>query len=151
MGKSKSIELKRTTDLAFNNLTLIPGMKHLKLWDSIIRFGLTFKFSVVTLTVVLFCFLWYWWIMSIITLIPAAYAQYSPSIQGLLFSGLLGTWFSELFCSGRLSDWLVQRLSNGNGGAQVPERRLWLVYPAAFFGTSKSTSYETTWLMFTVF
>jgi hypothetical protein len=137
---SKGIDLKRTTNLRFINLTPVPGMKHPKPWDSIVRFGLTFKFLVVTLTVVSFCFMWYWWIMSIITFIPAAYVQYSPSIQGLLFSGLLlGTWFSELFCSGRLSDWLISRLNEGNGNTRVPETRLWLVYPAALLSSSKCT------------
>ncbi|KAI9810661.1 MAG: hypothetical protein M1827_006120 [Pycnora praestabilis] len=51
---------------------------------------------------------------------------------GLLFLGLLlGTLFSEVFCSGRLSDWLVARLTKQNGGVRVAEMRLWLAYPAA--------------------
>lgn len=50
----------------------------------------------------------------------------------LLFVGLIiGTLFSEVFCSGRLSDWIVVKLAKRNGGMKTPEMRLWLVYPAA--------------------
>lgn len=67
-----------------------------------------------------------------ITMIPAAYPQYSPLIQGLLFLGLLaGTVVSEVCCSGRLSDYIVKRQARQNGGVRVAEMRLWLVYPAA--------------------
>lgn len=68
-----------------------------------------------------------------ITMIPAAYPQYTPLIQGLLFLGLLvGTVVSEVCCSGRLSDYIVKRLAKRNGGVRVAEMRLWLVYPAVF-------------------
>ena len=131
-GDTEKPELKRTTDLPFLNFRPVPGMRHPRPWDSLLRFGVTFKYPVVVLAVVVFCFSWYWWILSIITMVPAAYAQYSPSTQGLLFLGLLlGTWFSELFCSGRLSDWLVHRLEKQKSGVRLPETRLWVVYPAA--------------------
>ena len=44
---------------------------------------------------------------------------------------IVGTLFSEVFCSGRLSDWLVVKLAKRNGGFKTPEMRLWLAYPAA--------------------
>lgn len=137
-GSIADVDLKRTTDLPFINMRPVPGLRHPKPWDSIIRFGLTFKYPVVVLTVAVYCFSWYWWILSIVTQIPAAYAQYNPSTQGLLFLGLLwGTWFAELFCSGSLSDWLVHKLEEQNNGIRVPENRLWLAYPAAFLSASK--------------
>jgi hypothetical protein len=137
-GTTEQVELKRTTNLSFINFQPIPGMRHPKPWDSMLRFFLTFRYPVVVLSAGIFCFAWYWWLLSVVTFIPAAYAQYSPSIQGLMFVGLLlGSWFAELFCSGRLSDWIVQRLRKKNGGVQVAETRLWLAYPAAFLSASK--------------
>ena len=50
--------------------------------------------------------------------------------QGLLFIGLiLGTALAEALCSGRLSDYLVAKLSAV--GSRTPEHRLWLYWPAA--------------------
>ena len=67
---------------------------------------------------------------------PAAYANYSLQVQGLFFLGLiLGTVFAEIFCSGRLSDWLMVRLSKQNNGIRKPEMRLWLGYPAAILSS----------------
>jgi hypothetical protein len=132
------VDLKRTKTLPFINIKPVPGMRHPKAWDSVVRFILTFKFPVVVLAVLIYCFAWYWWILSIITMIPAAYPQYAPQIQGLLFLGLLlGTLFSEIFCSGRLSDWLVLRLTMSNNNVRVAEMRLWLAYPAALLSASK--------------
>ena len=63
---------------------------------------------------------------------PMAYENRSTQIQGLLFLGLIvGIIFSEVFCSGRLSDWLVSRLARKNNDSRVPEMRLWLGFPAA--------------------
>ncbi|CAI4214097.1 unnamed protein product [Parascedosporium putredinis] len=125
------IELPRTTALPFLNFKPVPGLRHPKPWDTIIRFALTFKQPVVALAVLGYSFIWYWWVLSVVTMAPAAYAQYTPLIQGLLFIGLLlGTVFSEIFCSGRLSDWIVARLAKKNGGSRIPEMRLWLAYPA---------------------
>ena len=124
--------VKRTTGLSFFHCKPIPAIKHPKPWDSIVRFFFTFKYPVVSLLVFVFCFSWYWWVMSIVTLIPAAYPQYKSSIQGLLFLGLLlGSWSAELVCSGRLSDALMRRLAKKNGNKVEPTMRLWLAYPAA--------------------
>ncbi|KAK5077894.1 hypothetical protein LTR51_000076 [Lithohypha guttulata] len=124
-------ELPRTKKLPFVNVVRpVPGMRHPKPWDSVIRFALTFKFLAVVVAVLSYCFLWYWWVLSVITMLPAAYLDYTPLIQGLLFIGLLlGTLFAEICLGGRLSDNLVARLAKQNGGQRLPEQRLWLAYP----------------------
>ncbi|KAI9809782.1 MAG: hypothetical protein M1825_000215 [Sarcosagium campestre] len=125
-------DLKRTKTLPFVNVKPVPGLRHPKPWDTLVRFLLTFKYPAVAVTVFIYCFAWYWWILSVITLIPVAYIQYTPQIQGLLFLGLiLGTLVSEIACSGRLSDIIVLRLAKKNDGIRVAEMRLWLAYPAA--------------------
>ena len=139
-GNATEVDLRRTKKLLFLNAAPVPGMRHPKPWDSFVRFAITFKFPVVVISVLIYCFAWYWWILSIITMIPSAYAQYSPQIQGLLFIGLLlGTLASEIFCSGRLSDWLVWRLTKRNDNVRVAEMRLWLAYPAASLSASKNS------------
>lgn len=138
--EASEVELKRTTTLPFINVKPVPGMRHPKPWDSLLRFFLTFKFPIVVIAVGAYCFTWYWWILSIITMLPAAYVSYSPQIQGLLFIGLLlGTLFSEIVCSGRLSDSIVSKLTKKNDGIRVPEMRLWLAYPAALLSASTSS------------
>ncbi|KAK8045461.1 major facilitator superfamily transporter [Apiospora rasikravindrae] len=123
---------KRTRELPFVNVAPVPGVRHPKLYDTVTRFLKTFKYAVVPISVMTYCFAWYWWVLSVVTLVPVAYADYSPQIQGLLFIGLIiGTLVSEIFCSGRLSDWIVVRLAHRNAGVKTPEMRLWLVYPAA--------------------
>ncbi|SMR62884.1 unnamed protein product [Zymoseptoria tritici ST99CH_3D1] len=131
-GEKTTEEVKRTKTLPYVSVKPLPGMQHPKVWDTIIRFGKTFKYAVVPISIGVYCFGWYWWLLSIITLIPVAYATYSPQIQGLLFIGLIvGTLFSEIFCSGRLSDWLVVKLAAKSGSGKTPEMRIWLLYPAA--------------------
>lgn len=129
---ASATDLPRTKKLPFINiLKPVPGMRHPKAWDSIVRFILTFRFLAVVTAVVGYCFLWYWWVLSVITMLPAAYVDYSPLIQGLLFIGLLlGTLLSEVLVGGRLSDVIVHRLAQKNGGHRLPEMRLWLAYPA---------------------
>ena len=125
-------DLKRTKNLIFLNFRPVPGMRHPAPWASCIRFLLTFKYPIVVISVLIYCFAWYWWILSVITMLPLAYPNYSPQIQGLLFLGLLiGTLFSEIFFSGRLSDFIVTKLAKKNNGVRIPEMRLWLAYPAA--------------------
>ena len=139
-GNAKEVDLKRTKKLMFLNIVPIPGMRHPKPWDSFVRFGITFKFPAVVISVLIFCFAWYWWVLSIITMIPSAYVQYSPQIQGLLFIGLLlGTLASEIFFSGRLSDWLVLKLTWRNDNIRIAEMRLWLAYPAALLSASEDS------------
>lgn len=131
-------DLRRTKTLPFINLRPIPGMRHPKPWDSVTRFFITFKFPTVSIAVIGYCFLWYWWVLSVITMVPAAYANYTPLIQGLLFLGLLlGTIVSEIFCSGRLSDYIVERLAKKRDDTRVAEMRLWLAYPAILVTAGK--------------
>ncbi|KAL2416781.1 hypothetical protein ABEF95_002361 [Exophiala dermatitidis] len=126
-----SVSLTRTKSLPYFNVTPVPGMRHPTYYDSVLRFVLTWKFLAVTIPVLTYCFVWYWWILSVITMLPAAYPDYKPQIQGLLFLGLLlGTLFAEAFLGGSLSDWVCSRLARRNGGVRLPEMRLWLVYPA---------------------
>lgn len=138
LNSAKDIDLPRTRKLFFLNFKPVPGMRHPKPWDSIVRFFLTFQFPVVVIAVLGYSFVWYWWVLSVITMLPAAYAQYTPLIQGLLFLGLLlGTLFSEIFCSGRLSDYIVATLAKKNSNVRVAEMRLWLAYPAILITASK--------------
>jgi hypothetical protein len=131
-------DLRRTKNLPFINWRPIPGIPHPKPWDSLIRFVLTFQLPAVVIAVLGYSFVWYWWVLSVITMVPAAYATYSPLIQGMLFLGLLlGTVISEVCFSGRLSDYIVNKLSKRNGNIRVPEMRLWLAYPAILLTTSK--------------
>lgn len=135
------VNIKRTSKLPVLNVRPVPGIRHPKPWTSMFHFILTFKYPLLVIAVGTYCFAWYWWILSIVTMIPAAYAQYSPQIQGLLFIGLLlGTVFSEIFCSGALSDYIVARLARKNNGVRVPEMRLWLAYPAILLTASKNWS-----------
>ncbi|GKT56345.1 MFS transporter [Colletotrichum tofieldiae] len=65
-------------------------------------------------------------------MIPVAYIDHSPQIQGLSIIGLIvGTLVSKIFFSGKLSDWLIVRLAKRNGGVKTTEMRLWLANPAA--------------------
>lgn len=65
-------------------------------------------------------------------MLPGAYPDYNPQVQGLLFLGfILGTLISEMLFSGGLSDYLVQRAARNNNGERIPEKRLLLYFPAA--------------------
>lgn len=129
--KPYTSSIPRTRTLPFFNLRPIPGLNHPYPWSALHRFLLTFRLPVIVLAVAGYSFTWYWWVLSIITMVPAAYASYTPLIQGLLFLGLLlGTVVSEVLMSGRMSDALMQVLSRRNGGVRVPEMRLWMAYPA---------------------
>ncbi|KAF2839660.1 major facilitator superfamily transporter [Patellaria atrata CBS 101060] len=127
------VDLPRSKMLPFINVKPVPGMRHPKPWDAALRFVLTFKFLAVFLSVFFYSFAFYWWLLCVITMLPIAYETYQPHIQGLLFIGLiLGTLFSELFTSGKLSDIIIRRLVKKNNGIKTAEMRLWLAYPAAF-------------------
>jgi hypothetical protein len=128
---ASAVELRRTKLLPFVNWKPVPGMQHPKPWDAAVRCVLLLKFAPVWMAVMIYCYLWYWWVLSVITMLPAAYLDYTPQIQGLLFIGLLlGTLFAEVALGGRLSDSICARLAKRNGGVRIPEMRLWLIYPA---------------------
>jgi MFS family permease len=126
------VHVPKTKKLPFINVTPLPGMQHPKIYDTLVRFIKTFKYAVVPLSIITYCFGWYWWVLSVVTLVPVAYEQYQPQIQGLLFLGLIiGTLISEILFSGSLSDWIVVKLAKANNNQKTPEMRLWLAYPAA--------------------
>ncbi|KAL3432598.1 major facilitator superfamily domain-containing protein [Aspergillus tetrazonus] len=125
------VDIPRTKALPFLNLRPLPALPTVPFYTPLVRFMYLFTLPTIPLAVLGYSFLWYWWVLSVITMLPAAYPSYSPSIQGLLFIGLLlGTVVSEVLCSGRLSDALVARLAKRNGGVRVAEMRIWGVYPA---------------------
>ncbi|KAK6381314.1 hypothetical protein LTS17_004371 [Exophiala oligosperma] len=131
-----TVTLPRTKKLPYFNHKPLPGMRHPAIYDATLRFVLTSRFMAAFLPVFAYCFLWYWWILSVITMLPAAYPNYKPQIQGLLFIGLLlGTLFAEVFLGGHLSDIVCSRLAKRNGGVRVPEMRLWLIYPAGLLSS----------------
>jgi len=92
------------------------------------------SYPTIVIAVLGYCFLLYWWLLSLLTMFPVAYPDFGPDIQGLLMIGLiLGTILSEVFVSGRLSDWIVIKLARRNNNIRTPEMRLWLWYPAIIF------------------
>lgn len=139
--KASAVNLPRTKKLPFFNFKPIPGMRHPRPWDSCIRFLLTFRLFAVTTGVLAYCFLWYWWTLSILTMVPAAYADKSPQTQGLLFLGLfIGTLVAEVGFSGRLSDWVSNKLTRRNNNIRLPEMRIWFIYPSLILSSSKFCS-----------
>ncbi|KIM25181.1 hypothetical protein M408DRAFT_220950 [Serendipita vermifera MAFF 305830] len=137
---------------SFLNYKPIPGLPHPKLWSTAVNCIRLFTYPKVCIPIVFYCWTWYWFIMCPITMIPAAFPDYSPQSQGLLFLGLIiGTIIAEVFCSGRLSDFLVTKLSKS--GHRSPEHRLWLYWPAslatviglALFGSS--VQYQWHWIV----
>ncbi|KAA8908822.1 major facilitator superfamily domain-containing protein [Sphaerosporella brunnea] len=128
--------IPRTRRLPFFNFKKVPGVGAQKPYDSLIYFLKTWSYPNVAIAVFFYAFAWYWWILSVITYLPVAYKDYKPEIQGLLFMGLiLGTLFSELLCSGTLSDIIMLKLAKRNNDVRIPEMRLWLVYPAVLITT----------------
>jgi MFS family permease len=82
-GKEKG-EVKRTKTLGMANVKPLPGMTHPKVWDTLVRFIKTFKFAAVSVAVMTYCFGWYWWVLSVVTLVPVAYGEAYPDahVQG---------------------------------------------------------------------
>ena len=110
----------------------IPGVFHPKPWSTLNTFCKLWTYPTLVISVCGYVFFHYWWIVTLLTMIPAAYYNYKIQIQGLFFAGpLIGVLFAEAFCSGSLSDWLVARLARRNGGQRLPEMRLWIGHPAA--------------------
>ncbi|QRV87744.1 major facilitator superfamily transporter [Ceratobasidium sp. AG-Ba] len=123
--------------LPWLNLRTLPGtMNRPKPWDSTLRFLQLFAFPNVAVTIMFYCWTWYWFILCVITMLPGAYPDYNPQVQGLLFLGfIVGTLISELLFSGGLSDYLVRRAALKNNGERIPEKRLLLYFPAAILTT----------------
>jgi len=79
---SKVPDTPRTKTLPYLNVKPVPSLKHPKPWTALFRFGLLFKFVVISASVSIFCFGWYWWILTVVTMLPVAYITYSPQTQG---------------------------------------------------------------------
>lgn len=79
---SEHLNIPKTKRLPFLNVTPLPGVKHPKPYDTIVRFIKTFKYVVVPISIMTYCFGWYWWVLSVVTLVPIAYEAYPPHIQG---------------------------------------------------------------------
>ena len=75
-------QIKKTKDLGLLNVMPVPGVRHPKVYDTPVRFVKTFKYAVVPISVMTYCFGWYWWVLSVVTLVPVAYETYTPQIQG---------------------------------------------------------------------
>ena len=118
-------------------LTTTPsGVTGQKPYDALVYFLKTWTYPNVVIAIFSYAFAWYWWVLSVVTYLPVAYIQYKPEIQGLLFIGMiLGTLFSEVFCSGALSDRIMLQLTTRNNGVRLPEMRLWLLYPAVLISS----------------
>ncbi|KAJ1309037.1 hypothetical protein OPQ81_004718 [Rhizoctonia solani] len=107
-----------------------------KPWGSVLHFLRLFAFPNIAITIIFFCWTWYWFILCVITMLPGAYPDYNPQVQGLLFLGfIVGTLISEMLFSGGLSDYLVQRSMQRTNGERIPEKRLLLYFPAAVLTT----------------
>lgn len=72
---------KRTKQLSFINIHPIPGRKNRSVAASILECLGVAKHYSVSIAITAYCFSWYWWIMSVITMIPTAYADYSIQVQ----------------------------------------------------------------------
>jgi len=61
-GGKEGGAVKRTKGLGLGlgNVKPLPGMTHPKVWDTLVRFAKTFKYSVVAVAVMTYCFGWYW-------------------------------------------------------------------------------------------
>ncbi|KAG8898196.1 hypothetical protein FRB99_007606 [Tulasnella sp. 403] len=116
----------------FLNFRPITGLRSSRPWDTALRFVRMFAYPNIVVSIMFYCWSWYWFILCVITMLPAAYPNYKPHIQGLLFLGLIiGTVVAEIFFSGSLSDRMVDRLSKSGRRPRTPEMRLWLFWPAA--------------------
>ncbi|KAG8928706.1 hypothetical protein FRC02_006581 [Tulasnella sp. 418] len=122
--------------LPFLNFRTIPGIKAPQPWDTTVRFFRMFAYPNVAISIMFYCWSWYWFILCVITMIPAAYPTYTAQVQGLLFLGLiLGTVVGEAFFSGTLSDRIVAFISRTRKQPRTPEMRLWLFWPASILSS----------------
>ncbi|KAJ5366841.1 hypothetical protein N7541_000782 [Penicillium brevicompactum] len=125
-----SINIKRTSQLPFLNFKKIGGVYHPKPWATVVIFFKMFAHPVIVLPVLAFSFFAYWWIISIVTLVPIAYPDRSLIGQGVMFIGLLvGTLMAEALVSGRLGDHIIGRATARGDLPQTPEMRIWMGYP----------------------
>ncbi|KAJ0115607.1 hypothetical protein J7T55_010430 [Diaporthe amygdali] len=143
--------LRRTTQLPFLTFRAIPGVQHPAPWQTVVDFFRIFALPIIAIPIITFSLSLYWWIISVETMVPVAYANYSIIGQGLLFLGLIvGTLTAEILFSGWVGDLIVGKLSTGRGIARTPEMRIWLAYPGiimfaaglVLWGSSIENSYH---------
>ncbi|ODV92043.1 hypothetical protein CANCADRAFT_81362 [Tortispora caseinolytica NRRL Y-17796] len=153
------ITLKRTMQLPLLTYGPIPGIAPVKPWDTLWRFLRLIPYVQMSVPVFLFCFFCYWWMISVITMIPAIFVDDSASVQGLMFLGLaIGTLVAEILCSGTLSDYIMNKRVK-RGLPRTPEPRLWLMYPGvilttiglALFGAMAEGNWHWMWAQFSSF
>ncbi|KIW64825.1 hypothetical protein PV04_09732 [Phialophora macrospora] len=129
-------DFKRTKQIKFWHPIKIPGINHPKPWESMVRFIKTFAYPRIVFSLLPYIFLQYWCVVGFLTMLPAVYFDKKLQIQGALYLGLVvGTVFAEIFCSGKLSDWISGQMAKRNNNKRTPEMRLWLGYPGAILGT----------------
>jgi hypothetical protein len=132
-GLAQSIESPAVHILnpPYISLRPIPGLLHPYLYSTTLRFLRLFTFPNVAIPIIFYCWTWYLFILCVITMLPAAYPNYTPQVQGLLFLGfIIGTIIAEFASSGALSDRIVRRLIK-NGRERAPEMRLPFYIPAS--------------------
>jgi len=83
-GRGLDLAPTRTKKLGWTQVKPLPGMKHPRVYDTVVRFAKTWKYAMVPVAVMTYCFGWYWWVLSVVTLVPVAYAETYPEahVQG---------------------------------------------------------------------
>jgi hypothetical protein len=69
---------RRTKGLGWANVKPLEGIKHPRVWDTLVRFGKTWRLTSIVAAIMSYCFGWYLFILSVVTLIPIAYGELYP-------------------------------------------------------------------------
>ncbi|TVY29260.1 putative transporter [Lachnellula hyalina] len=134
--QSRPLDIPKTLQLGYLNVKKVPGVPHPKPWMTTVQFIRLFNYPTIVISVMSYCFFQYWWVTSVTSLVPDAYATDAPNIQGAKLVGLLvGLLAAEVLCSGALSDKIMVILTRKNNGKRVPEMRLYLGFPAAIISS----------------
>ncbi|KAG8904722.1 hypothetical protein FRB99_001308, partial [Tulasnella sp. 403] len=113
----------------FLNLQPIPGLVAPRSWDYAMRFFRMFTFPNVAVSIILYAWGWYGTFYFALFLLEDLHWEGGDS--PLFYVGLLvGTFLSEIFFSGTLSDTLVRHMTRSRKIPRNPEMRLWLMWPA---------------------
>ncbi|KAF3808856.1 putative MFS-type transporter [Colletotrichum gloeosporioides] len=127
--------VKRTKSLRFWKVQQLQVGSRRRTFMTAIRFMKLLTQPRLMCAIIPYIFFQYWWVVSILTMGPVAYAQYSTQTQGLLWLGLIsGTITIEIVCSGRMLDNIASRLAKSNNDIMTPAMYLWLAYPATLLG-----------------
>jgi multidrug resistance protein len=82
-SKQHSVTLRRTKELPFASLSPLPGIKHPRLHDTIVRFVKTFKYAAVPVSIITYCFGWYWYV-KLVFFLPLYGCGILPKTSALL-------------------------------------------------------------------